>query len=53
VEGFRPTWHTLWRVARWMFAYTVAIFVLNLALGSNYLFIGHRPEFPSNRGLTV
>jgi hypothetical integral membrane protein (TIGR02206 family) len=47
VEGFRPTWHTLWRVTRWMFAYTVAIFVLNLALGSNYLFIGHRPEFPS------
>lgn len=47
VEGFRPTWRTLLRVAGYMFAYTVVIFGLNLLIGSNYLFIGHRPEFPS------
>jgi hypothetical integral membrane protein (TIGR02206 family) len=47
VEGFRPTWGALWRVAGWMLAYTAAIFGLNLLLGSNYLFIGHKPEFPS------
>jgi hypothetical integral membrane protein (TIGR02206 family) len=47
VEGFRPTWRTLARVAAWMFAYTVVIFGLNLLIGSNYLFIAHRPEFPS------
>jgi hypothetical integral membrane protein (TIGR02206 family) len=47
VEGYRPTWRSLWRVAGWMSAYTAVIFGLNLLLGSNYLFIGHKPEFPS------
>jgi hypothetical integral membrane protein (TIGR02206 family) len=47
VEGFRPTWRTLMRVAGYMFAYTVVIFGLNLLIGSNYLFIARRPEFPS------
>ncbi len=47
VEGFRPTWRSLWRVAGWMLAYTAVIFGLNLLLGSNYLFIGHKPDFPS------
>lgn len=47
VEGFRPTWRSLWRVAGWMLAYTAAIFGLNLLLGSNYLFIARRPDFPS------
>jgi hypothetical integral membrane protein (TIGR02206 family) len=47
VEGFRPTWSTLVRVAGWMFAYTAVVFWLNLVIGSNYLFIAHRPGFPS------
>jgi hypothetical integral membrane protein (TIGR02206 family) len=47
VEGFRPTWGSLWRVTGWMLAYTAAIFGLNLLLGSNYLFIGRKPDFPS------
>jgi hypothetical integral membrane protein (TIGR02206 family) len=47
VEGYRPTWRSLWRVAGWMLAYTAAIFVLNLLIGSNYLFIGRQPDFPS------
>jgi len=47
VEGYRPTWRTLWRVAGCMLGYTVVIFGLNLLLGSNYLFIGRKPDFPS------
>ncbi|HYH97316.1 TIGR02206 family membrane protein [Hyalangium sp.] len=47
VEGFRPTWRTLWRVAGCMLAYTGVIFGLNLLIGSNYLFIARRPDFPS------
>lgn len=47
VEGYRPTWRTLVRVAGYMLAYTAVIFVLNLLIGSNYLFIARRPEFPS------
>lgn len=47
LEGHRPTRRSLWRVAVWAIAYTTAIFGLNLWLGSNYLFIGHKPEFPS------
>lgn len=47
VEGYRPTWRSLWRVAGCMFVYTAAIFGLNLLIGSNYLFIGRKPDFPS------
>ncbi len=47
VEGFRPTWRTLVRVAVYMLAYTAVIFGLNLLMGSNYLFIARRPDFPS------
>lgn len=47
LEGYRPTLRSLWRVAAWAIAYTVVIFGLNLWLGSNYLFIGHKPAFPS------
>jgi hypothetical integral membrane protein (TIGR02206 family) len=47
VEGFRPTWASFKRVFLWTNIYMVIIFFLNLALGSNYLFIAHVPEFPS------
>ncbi len=47
VEGYRPTWRTLWWVAGCGTVYAAAIFGLNLVLGSNYLFIGHKPEFRS------
>jgi len=47
VEGFRPTWQSFKRVFFWTNIYMVAIFFLNLAIGSNYLFIGHKPEFPT------
>lgn len=47
VEGFRPTWQSFKRVFLWTNIYMVIIFFLNLAIGSNYLFIGHKPEFPT------
>jgi len=47
VEGFRPTWGSFKRVFLWTNVYMVVIFFLNLALGSNYLFIAHKPEFPT------
>lgn len=47
VEGFRPTWQSLRRVLIGGNVYMVFIFVLNLAIGSNYLFIAHKPETAS------
>lgn len=47
VEGYRPTWQSFKRVFLWTNIYVVFIFFLNLAIGSNYLFIGHKPEFPT------
>ena len=47
VEGFRPTWKSLLRVAIWMNIYMVAIYFLNTAIGSNYLMVNHKPETPS------
>jgi hypothetical integral membrane protein (TIGR02206 family) len=47
VEGFRPTWKSVWRVFGWMNVYMIVVFVLNLLIGSNYLFIAHKPETPS------
>ena len=47
VEGFRPTLHSLKRVLIWTNIYMIPIFFLNLAIGSNYLFIAHKPDFPT------
>jgi hypothetical integral membrane protein (TIGR02206 family) len=43
VEGFRPTWKSILRVAVWMNIYMVIIFLLNSAIGSNYLMINGKP----------
>lgn len=47
VEGYRPTARSLGRVIVWMGLYAAAIFPLNLVLGSNYLFIAAKPDFPT------
>jgi len=47
VEEFRPTWKSLLRVLVIGNLYMAAVFVLNLKLGSNYLFIAHKPSTPS------
>ena len=47
IEKLRPTWKSLATVALGTNVYMVCIFVLNLALGSNYLFIAHKPETAS------
>ncbi len=47
VEGFRPTWQSFKRVFQWTNIYVVIVFFINLAIGSNYLFIAHKPEFPT------
>ena len=47
VEGYRPTLKSFKRVLIWTNIYMVAVFFINLAIGSNYLFIAHKPEFPT------
>ena len=47
VEGFRPTWKSLVRVAVWMNIYMVVVFFINRAIGSNYLMINGKPNTPS------
>jgi len=43
-EGMRPlSWRSVWRVAGWGLLYAMGIFWLNLWLGSNYLFLAHKP----------
>lgn len=46
-EGFRPTGKSFLRVAVVMNLYMVVIYFVNLALGSNYLFIMHKPDTAS------
>src|SRR5690349_10301959 len=47
VERFRPTWKSLVRVAVWANIYMIAIYFVNLQLGSNYLMINGKPNTPS------
>lgn len=47
VEGYRPTLKSFKRVFIWTNIYMAFVFFLNLAIGSNYLFIAHKPEFPT------
>jgi hypothetical integral membrane protein (TIGR02206 family) len=47
VEGFRPTWKSLLRVALWANIYMVIIYFVNTQIGSNYLFVNAKPSTPS------
>ena len=47
VEGYRPTWQSVKKVAIYGNIYLVVIFILNLLIGSNYLFVAHKPETAS------
>jgi hypothetical integral membrane protein (TIGR02206 family) len=47
VEGYRPTLQSFKRVFIWANLYMIPVFFLNLGIGSNYLFIAHKPEFPT------
>ena len=47
VEGFRPTWKSLGRVFIWANLYMGIVFVINMVLGSNYLFIARKPDSAS------
>ena len=47
VEGYRPTWGSLLRVAIWMNIYVIVVYFINTAIGSNYLMINLKPDTPS------
>lgn len=47
VEGLRPTWKSILRVAIWMNIYVVIIYFVNIALDSNYLMIMEKPDTAS------
>ena len=47
VEELRPTWKSILRVALWINIYLVIVFFINQAIGSNYLFIAHKPPTAS------
>lgn len=47
VEGLRPTWKSILRVALWINVYMGIVFVINRLIGSNYLFIAHKPPTAS------
>jgi hypothetical integral membrane protein (TIGR02206 family) len=46
-EGYRPTWASIRRVLVWTNVYLVAIFFLNKAIGSNYMYVAHKPATAS------
>jgi hypothetical integral membrane protein (TIGR02206 family) len=47
VEGFRPNRESMLRVAFWGNVYMVIIYFVNLAIGSDYLFINGKPATAS------
>jgi len=47
VEGFRPTWKSLLKVLLVMNLYMVVIFFFNQLIGSNYLYVAHKPVGPT------
>lgn len=47
VEGYRPTQGSIIRVLLLSNLFGALVFVVNKLIGSNYLFIAHKPETPS------
>lgn len=46
-EGFRPTWRSFGKVFVWGNLYMAAVLGINFLLGSNYMYLAHKPETPS------
>jgi hypothetical integral membrane protein (TIGR02206 family) len=47
VENYRPYWRSLLKIALWGNLYLAVVALINWFLGSNYLFIAHKPETAS------
>jgi len=47
IENYRPYWRSLLKIAAWGNLYMLAVALLNWLLGSNYLFIAHKPATAS------
>ncbi len=47
MEGFRPTWSSIRRVAIWSNVYLLIVTIVNVAIGSNYLYTLHKPHIPT------
>jgi hypothetical integral membrane protein (TIGR02206 family) len=47
VEGYRPTWRSYGRVLIWSNVYMLFVGIVNALIGSNYMFIAHKPETAS------
>jgi hypothetical integral membrane protein (TIGR02206 family) len=47
VEGMRPTWKSLLRVAVISNLYLIVMFGVNFLIGSNYMFVAHKPAGPT------
>jgi hypothetical integral membrane protein (TIGR02206 family) len=47
VEQYRPYWKSLLRVAVWTNLYMLFVGMVNVLIGSNYMFIAHKPDTPS------
>jgi hypothetical integral membrane protein (TIGR02206 family) len=47
VEGMRPTWKSLLRVAIISNLYLIVMFGVNFLIGSNYMFVAHKPAGPT------
>lgn len=47
VERFRPTWQSMLRTLLAVNLYAIPVFILNLLIGSNYLFINRPPDTAS------
>ena len=47
VEGMRPTWKSVSRVAVISNLYLIVVFGINHLVGSNYMFVAHKPAGPT------
>jgi hypothetical integral membrane protein (TIGR02206 family) len=47
VEGFRPTFRSLWKVYAGVLVYSGIVIVINTFIESNYLFFSYKPDFPT------
>ena len=47
VEGMRPTWRSLIKVFIFLNLYSFAVFFINKVIGSNYLYVAHKPPGPT------
>ncbi|WP_232697333.1 YwaF family protein [Brevibacillus daliensis] len=47
IKGYRPTMRSVWKSFGWLQILALCVFAVNKWVGANYMFLSHKPHYPT------